>query len=330
MINWGIIGLGNIANAFAEAIKEISDCQLKGIASLNKSKLGIFGEKYNIDKKYRFNSYDELINCDEVDVIYIATLNNTHKDLIIKSVEAKKNILCEKPITINNQEIQDVYKKVKESKIFFLEAIAYRSHPISKAIFEILSNKNFGKIEKVITSFGFDTKRIKPDSRLYNKKLGGGAILDVGCYPLSILNLIKKTQNESIKINFLDVKGNICKTGVDDYSFANLKFSNDIHAEIEIGIRKTLQNFLYIKTNHGEIKIPKLWLPNKKTHIDVKLKDHFYKQFVACDHTVYAQQINFFNFMIKNNVKTTDFPYLSLEDSKEIAELSLEWRKRLY
>ena len=69
------------------------------------------------------------------------------------------------------------------------------------------------------------------------------------------------------------------------------------------------------KTNHGEIKIPKLWLPNKKTHIDVKLKDHFYKQFVACDHTVYAQQINFFNFMIKNNVKTTDFPYLSLEDS---------------
>ena len=81
---------------------------------------------------------------------------------------------------------------------------------------------------------------------------------------------------------------------------------------------------------YGEIKIPKLWLPNKKTHIDVKLKDHFYKQFVTCDYTVYAQQINFFNFMIKNNVKTTDFPYLSLEDSKEIAELSLEWRKRLY
>ena len=86
MINWGIIGLGNIANSFAEAIREISDCQLKGIASLNKSKLSIFGEKYNIDKKYRFNSYDELINSDQIDAIYIATLNNTHKDLIIKSI----------------------------------------------------------------------------------------------------------------------------------------------------------------------------------------------------------------------------------------------------
>ena len=160
MINWGIIGLGNIAHTFAEAIKEISACKLKGIASLNKSKLTTFGEKYNIDQKYRFNSYDELINSDEIDAVYIATLNNTHKDLIIKSIDARKNILCEKPITINDQEIKDVYKKVKDSKIFFLEAIAYRSHPISKAIFEILSNDNFGKIENIITSFGFDTKRI--------------------------------------------------------------------------------------------------------------------------------------------------------------------------
>ena len=77
--------------------------------------------KYNIDKKYRFNSYDELINSDEIDAVYIATLNNTHKDLIIKSIDAKKNILCEKPITINDQEIKDVYKKVKDSKIFFRE-----------------------------------------------------------------------------------------------------------------------------------------------------------------------------------------------------------------
>ena len=97
-----------------------------------------------------------------------------------------------------------------------------------------------------------------------------------------------------------------------------------------MAIRKKLENSLYIKTTYGELKIPDLWLPNKKVYIDVKLKDHFYKQFITCDYTVYAQQINFFNSMIKNNEKTTDFPYLSLEDSKEIAELSLEWRKRLY
>ena len=79
MINWGIIGLGNIANSFAEAIREISDCKLKGIASLNKSKLTTYGEKFNIDKKYRFNSYDELINSDEIDTVYIDTLKALEK-----------------------------------------------------------------------------------------------------------------------------------------------------------------------------------------------------------------------------------------------------------
>ena len=81
---------------------------------------------------------------------------------------------------------------------------------------------------------------------------------------------------------------------------AKLKFSNDSYAEIEIAIRKKLENSLYIKTTHGELKIPNLWLPNKKVYIDVKLRDHFYKQFITCDYTVYAQQINFFNSMIKN------------------------------
>ena len=107
MINWGIIGLGNIAHTFAEAIKEISACKLKGIASLNKSKLTTFGEKYNIDQKYRFNSYDELINSDEIDAVYIATLNNTHKDLIIKSIDARKNILCEKPCLLYTSDAAD-------------------------------------------------------------------------------------------------------------------------------------------------------------------------------------------------------------------------------
>ncbi len=330
MINWGIIGLGNMANTFAKSIKELNDCKIKGIASLNKSKLTTFAKKFNVDQKYSFNSYDELIKCDEINAIYIATLNNTHKDLIIKSVNNNKNILCEKPITITQDEINTVNKKIENSKIIFLEAIAYRSHPISKALFEILSNEKLGKIEKIFVSFGFDTKRVNLNSRLYNKDFGGGAILDVGCYPLSIINLINKTQPVKSKFELLDVKGNICETGVDDKAAANIIFSNGITAEIEVAVRKKLNNHLNIKTTKGEIKIPEIWLPSKKTYIDVKAEDHFYKKFINCDFSVYAQQINFFNSLIKNPNKMIDSSGLSLEDSKEIAELSLEWRKKLY
>ena len=319
-----------MANVFANSIKELNDCKLIAISSLDNNKINNFGKKHDIDKNYYFNSYDQLIDCDKVDAIYIATLNNTHKELIIKAVEKNKHILCEKPITITNEEIKEVYNKVNNSNIIFLEGIAYRSHPITKSIYDILTNENLGKIEKIIANFGFDTKKVKPNSRLYDKNLGGGAILDVGCYPLSILNLIKKIKKIKSKIKFNNVKGNICKTGVDDHSIANIVFENGISAEIEVAIRKNLKNFVSIKTERGEIIIPQIWQPEKKMYIDIKFNDHYYKRTVTCEYSLYAQQINFFNSLIKKTNKIIDFPYLSLEDSREIAELSLEWRKKLY
>ena len=117
MIRWGIVGLGNMANHFANASKEIENVELKAIASFSKSKLNNFSEKFNIDKKYSFKSYDELINCDEIDALYIATLNNSHLELILKAAEAKKNILCEKPIGLNHNEAKDAYKAIIENKL---------------------------------------------------------------------------------------------------------------------------------------------------------------------------------------------------------------------
>ena len=94
MIRWGIIGLGNMANNFAKSIKEIESCELKAVSSLNKDRLNEFSNKYQVDNKYKFNSYLELINCDEIDAIYISTLNNTHANLIIDSISKNKNVLC--------------------------------------------------------------------------------------------------------------------------------------------------------------------------------------------------------------------------------------------
>ena len=84
MIKWGILGLGRAANSFAEAIKEVDNAELVSIASLSKSRLRSFGKKYNINEIYRFNTYQQLINSEEVDAVYIATLNNTHAELTIK------------------------------------------------------------------------------------------------------------------------------------------------------------------------------------------------------------------------------------------------------
>jgi len=125
VINWGIIGLGNMANKFASSINEVKNSKLLGIASTNFFRLKSFGEKYNIDKKYRYKNYDEILNCNEINAIYISTLNNTHPEIVIKAAKAKKNILCEKPIGLNHNEAKEAYKAITENKINFYININY-------------------------------------------------------------------------------------------------------------------------------------------------------------------------------------------------------------
>ena len=138
MVRWGILGLGKIAEKFAEAIQEVENAELIAISSLENKKLNFFGKKHNIVEKYRFNTYENLLNCDEVDAVYIATLNNTHAELIIKSAKAKKNILCEKPMSLNYKEAIEVFNQLKKSKVFFSEAFAYRYHPQTEIITNLI------------------------------------------------------------------------------------------------------------------------------------------------------------------------------------------------
>ena len=93
MINWGIIGLGRMANRFASAIGEVENAKLLGIASNNIDRLKHFGDQHNIENNFRFSTYDEILNCKEINSIYISTLNNTHADITIKAAHSKKNIL---------------------------------------------------------------------------------------------------------------------------------------------------------------------------------------------------------------------------------------------
>ena len=110
MISWGIIGLGRMANRFASAIGETQNAKLLGIASKNNYKLKSFGDLYNIKNNFRFQTYDEILNCKEINSVYISTLNNSHADIIIRAAKAKKHILCEKPITVSYPEAFNVFE----------------------------------------------------------------------------------------------------------------------------------------------------------------------------------------------------------------------------
>ena len=187
MVNWGIIGYGRMGKVFHACFKDhFKETTLKAIASKT---LPI--ENLDNSCKY-FSEYQDLLEYPEVDAIYIATLNNTHKDLILSAIKNKKKILCEKPIVLNVNEIIEINDLLKKKENTIFEAFAYRVHPQLYFINDILKNNTFGKIKKIISNFGFKVKNINNQSRLFNKKLGGGVILDLGCYIISFLNFFKK------------------------------------------------------------------------------------------------------------------------------------------
>ena len=111
-----------MANKFASSINEVKNSKLLGIASTNFLRLKSFGDKYNIDKKYRYKNYDEILNCNEINAIYISTLNNTHPEMIIKAAKAKKNILCEKPIATNYDDTIKIFETLDKSDVFFFRS----------------------------------------------------------------------------------------------------------------------------------------------------------------------------------------------------------------
>ena len=323
MIKWGILGLGTMANNFAVAIKETSNAKLLAISSLDKNKLSNFSKKFNIDNKYAYNKYEDLLKLNEIDAVYISTLNNTHLDLIVKSAQNKKHILCEKPFVMNFNEAQVAFEHIKKESVFFMEAIAYRSHPQTKEILNIIDNNEIGKINAIESSFGFKAK-VRPESRLYNKKLGGGAILDVGCYPVSFLTMFEKTYG---KINIENSKINFSSTNVDDFAELNLKVGQNIEAKIKVSIKENLKNTSVIYGENGRIIIPSPWLPDKKSFMEIYLKERNYKKFINIDRSIYANQISVVSDLIKHNFSEAKFPLLNLEESLKVSKLLDDWTK---
>ncbi len=336
MVKWGILGLGRAANSFAEAIKEVQNAKLISIASSSKNKLQSFGKKYNIKENFRFNTYIDLINSEEVDAVYIATLNNTHAELTIKLAKANKNILCEKPMALNENEGKKVFDELAKSKVLFLEAIAYRSHPQTKVLNELILQDEIGQIENVKSSFGFSARnfyKFIPEHRLFSKKLGGGAINDVGCYPSSfsllIARLLKK-EDQELRFDLENITGKINFRGTDDEAHTKIIFRNQFEAELDIAITKKMRNSIIISGSKGQIIINDPWLPNKKTILDVVTKSKKYEKEIITKYSIYANSIKYASDLIEMKQNKCEFPLMTLEDSMINIQILNKWKNALY
>ena len=326
MIKWGILGLGNMANHFAKAVKELDNAKLVGVASKSQIKLIKFSKDYDISKNYTFNNYKDLIESNSIDSIYISTLNNTHNDLILKCIKNNKNILCEKPMCVNVDDAKIIYEKLKHSSIFFNEAIAYRSHPQTIELLKLINENEIGKIKKIESSFGFKVRKINKKSRLFNPKLGGGAILDLGCYPISFFQLFLK-ENEKLKL--INAEGSFAITGVDDYAKINFVSEQNIKLNAKISLKENLENNCKIYGTDGIIIIPAPWLPSKKSYLEVIKENSYYKKFINTNKNVYTNQIENVSNKFKRVENKKNKLLVNINDSVDIIKTLDLWREKI-
>ena len=181
MTRWGILGAGNIARKFAQDLLTLPDAQLYAVASTDQHRADEFAQEFNIPNA--FGTYQDLLSLPDIDVVYVATRHIYHHENVLMLLNAGIAVLGEKPFAMNGQQVQEMVETARTKGVFLMEALWSRFMPGIRHALELAQSGAIGKVVSVKADFGFKAPFI-PDNRLFNKDLGGGALLDIGIYPL--------------------------------------------------------------------------------------------------------------------------------------------------
>ena len=228
-IKWGILGTGSIAKAFAEALQE-TEGELVAVASNTASRAEEFSNPYNCRP---IEGYENLISLPEVNAIYVATPHTSHFELTAECLRQRKAVLCEKPMTINATETMALIDLSRKNNTLLMEAFMYKIHPQTQKIMEIIQAKLRSPLT-IKSEFCFSVD-VPETHRLVNKELGGGSILDIGCYPLSIARHAVGAVNGKNFMNPIleECSGELNSQNIDLNAYAKLQFEDGSSAEVK-------------------------------------------------------------------------------------------------
>jgi dihydrodiol dehydrogenase / D-xylose 1-dehydrogenase (NADP) len=248
IIKWGILGTGIIASAFAKDLNFAKNTEKTAVGSRTKESAVKFAEEHGVSRAY--GSYEELVQDQDVDAIYVATPHPFHKDNVLACLRAGKAVLCEKPFTINSGELEEIIQFAREKKLFLMEAMWTRFLPPIVKVREWIDSGKIGEVLLVKAEFGYRAQW-DPEWRLLNPALGGGALLDIGIYPVSFASMIFGTNPEKILST-----AHIGETGVDEQFSIIMSYPSGKTATLNGAFRVGLTNEAYIHGTEGSIRIP--------------------------------------------------------------------------
>ena len=253
-IRWGVLGPGSIARKFCAGLADLPDTELVAVGSRNNpssiESANKFADDFNVETRH--DSYEKLVNDPNVDVIYIATPHSFHSEHSLLCLNAGKAVLCEKPFSINATQTQEVISLAQEKNLFVMEAVWTLFLPHMVKIRELIESGSIGEVRMVQADFGFRTG-VNPEGRLFDKNLGGGALLDVGIYPILLaLDLLgPATEIKSM--------ATIGTTGVDEEASIIMRHSKGEQSLLSTAIRLNTPHEATILGTEGRIHIHGSW-----------------------------------------------------------------------
>lgn len=240
-----ILGTGTIANKLAKAFSITPNASLHAVASRDIKKAAAFSEKYNIPKAY--GSYLDAIKDSEVQLVYIALPHPFHYAMAKESLACGKNVLCEKPLTVNAKEAEALFALAKEKNLFFSEAMWTRFLPSVKTVTEIIKNGKIGTIKEIISSVAHDSRHIH---RMTDPLLAGGMLLDCGIYLITSVFLLSGKDFSSISTS-----ATLSDEGVDLHSTTILTYPDGASATMFMAMDKNGDNKITIIGDSGTIEM---------------------------------------------------------------------------
>ena len=249
-IRWGILGTGRIAGDFATGLGAEADAEIVAVGSRAQETADRFADRFDIP--HRHPTYDALAADPDVDIIYVATPHTLHKQNTIDCLRAGKAVLCEKPFAINSNQAQEMIDCARAQGVFLMEAMWTRFLPHIRAMVRRIEDGQIGDIRLFQADFCYRAP-LQPERRSFNPALGGGALLDVGVYPIALVHHLLGEPARIASMAHLGI------TGVDEMSGVLFQYDDGALAVMSSAIRASTPHSLVISGTQGEIRADDGW-----------------------------------------------------------------------
>ncbi len=309
-IRWGIIGAGNISIKFATALSALDDVEIAAVASRDRNRGEKFAEHFHIKKVY--TDYEALAKDTEIDVVYIGTPHTEHKTNSALCIKNKKAVLCEKPFTVNLKDSEYLVSLANEHNVFLMEAMWTKFLPTTLTVKQWIQEKLIGDLRYISSSFGYHAD-FDITSRIYDPNLGGGALLDVGVYPIAYtIDLMGKLPDQVSSSAYLG------KSGIDEMNVIAMCFKEGVMADLSSAICANTSNEAVLVGEKGKIVVPNFWNAQKAVAYDDagNVIASFHSPFKANGYEYEAAEVN---RCLREGKKESD--RLPLKDTLDIMRL---------